>query len=1304
MSLLTEYCSKNNLTLGIFNIKKMDKSVRLPSRFDNIGVFRNDAQTITIDHLRELRKKQGKCPGCAQQLFDVRIRGVIKRPLNVEGKVKNGHCLVCDKERKKKLPSGSTAGHAHGHGPSQNSAAGHGGVSYSGKPSSNPSLTTSAPHSRASQGLTNAPITPQYSYAMQQHDPTLISPSHYFRDDNDDATIQYEPAGSIETIAIEQRLPARPVSDGLINAQDWSPSSIGANYPRYATQTRVENQGRELSVIPYFPNDQADLLVVDARPWVPSSMAIAPSSQRSSSSLRSTNSNVQSKPLPITITNPPQVQKTPVDELCRALDQLGSLTGNNDGLFNLPQVLQIMKQHADLDMVQIKGLRTCGSILTRAKQLHQQEIQSQNENVPQPLEPLIPQLSDLIKWILDLTSRNDNSSLIANAFMILWAIAEFSKIAREAVADTRLVVPNISKVLSAQCSNADSLMYALYLLAAICRSPDSYSCETLFAEGRIIEDIFTNTEYVYAQPKLAEALARVMWTISTQQKLRHALKKDHATRALTELLNSHGSVKVIQLLVCRSLSNLANMDNDEICVNDFSNIDAVVQSVIKSIKTHTTEHDIMQPALSFLAMASPHASMSVLRETTEAVLETMAASLQSSDSILCDLTFLFFGRAVEATSGVLKSVSISDHHDNHMHAWKGDTKQLFDALLILTKISDQVDVSPLLPKEALGGVIYLMSKECANLQMVQTAFVFLTSICFDPSLCQALAESGAVQAIMSCLNNNTFKKNGNDAMAEQGVELIAALLWDNIDAMASVSSHDLSSLLDLLNKHRQHEGLLRSALVLLRNLCCNDARSAIDENIEDFVGYVFLILTNNPDEVSIQEEGITALWSLLSLEPTKAIDVVQNANGVEIFLNAMDRHSKSVEVQEAALASLGILATSEACATDICHQDGVAKAVGATKLHFDDTDRIEALHEKAAYLLYAMSNHVSSPFLKQSIIFGGGVSMVVGCLKNFVHATKLLLVVIKLLANLSQDESIDGMDTFAEERVHEILIELMNSRNISSELTENAAKLFLLIVSTRSSYLPKMDVIGVVISAMRNSIDCQEAQELGVAALGELSLRDYEAKDTIARLGGINCIVDAMDRFLPSAVCCEKGCVALWSLGVKSSNSKIIVEAGGVNTIMNSILAHITKETLIQSSFGALIALTSNSLFRKECRIANGTNTVVSVMKVHFNSSKLLEQGCNVLSNLAVFDQGDPVERVTEDVLETISRSMKIHPHSVMLQKSACRTFWNLSLIPYNIPVFKICSQTLQEVLFAASLNFPDEVGDRVHHLLNLIY
>jgi len=59
---------------------------------------------------------------------------------------------------------------------------------------------------------------------------------------------------------------------------------------------------------------------------------------------------------------------------------------------------------------------------------------------------------------------------------------------------------------------------------------------------------------------------------------------------------------------------------------------------------------------------------------------------------------------------------------------------------------------------------------------------------------------------------------------------------------------------------------------------------------------------------------------------------------------------------------------------------------------------------------------------------------------------------------------------------------------------------------------------------MGNSIDCQEAQELGVATLGELSFHDYEAKDTIAHLGGINCIVDAMDRllmclFVPS--CCS---------------------------------------------------------------------------------------------------------------------------------------------------------------------------------------
>jgi hypothetical protein len=1126
----------------------------------------------------------------------------------------------------------------------------------------------------------------------------------------------------------------------------------------------------------------------------------------------------------------------------------------------LDRVLNLLQHHGDKDMVQIKGMRICGSILTKCKQ-QQQHLQLQQQRTllqdgaststtstsddshwPSPLLSglynIIPNSENLIAHLLHLTDRSNNPVTVMNAFMILWAISEFSEEARHevvarSISTAQHSLSSITNALRQHRSHPDVLVYALLFLCGILKqqcdneheneneknhpnnNPNHKNINMVFTsslkEGRVMmEDLLDLAQDDDASScchlKVSEALCRVFWTMSMssihtqqQENNEHPYKeillqddKQRPIKAMVDIMNRFQSDEVIQTLVCRTLSNLVAQEDDAmpgdgplaellLMSNDsdsLSLMDALVTSVTTALKSHRQGSEgVTQSAMYVLAMAGPLASLPVLRETTESITEIMALFLQESSDVnlnlLSDLTFLFYGRAVQAASKGFVSFAASTQvddaeRDGAVRDVQFDTnikrEQLMNAFGILTTISDQVDVSPLLPKEALGGIIEALDffgSKSNDVEFCRTTFCFLSSIicCDEETLCcgAALVKVGAVRGLLSCIHRHGLDF---EDVVEQGVELLGALIWaDPSNAMSRVTASDVSSLLKLWQTHKSNESLQKCALVLLRDLCSPESKTDIimdnntthqnnKHNVAAIVKYIFDVLEEYPQDVTIQEEALTALWSLLTMvdddDNTNAksisisIPAVKAAGGIPKIIHAMDQHEYNTEVQEAALACLSVLANVTACAMEIFRTGGAVKAISACKLHdidgigipidigvdadagADSTSLLrnkknaEGVHEKAMFLLCKLSKNDYSLSLNKNLITNGAVPLAARCLRLFPKSVKLVKAAIQLLAMLSQEEAAISNSTstkdkdhhlnvFAKEGVHEALIELMSAEDLDPAVNANATKLFLMITSSRSPELAKVDVIQIVITAMHNHKDLVEAQERGVIALGELSVKDAEAKDTIALLGGVEAIVDAMNQFLSSVKCCEKGCVALWSLGFKESVRGAILQANGVTAIVHAMLAHMAQEPVVQSACGALITLTSQSGCRNAFRSADGTSTMLSAMKVHFNSPRLLDQCCNVLSNLAVYTDEDTVEYVTVEQLKTVARCMKLHPSLKTLQKSALRTLWNLSLISFNLPLMKEASEVLQEVLFAAASNFPDDCGERVERLLNLL-
>ena len=101
------------------------------------------------------------------------------------------------------------------------------------------------------------------------------------------------------------------------------------------------------------------------------------------------------------------------------------------------------------------------------------------------------------------------------------------------------------------------------------------------------------------------------------------------------------------------------------------------------------------------------------------------------------------------------------------------------------------------------------------------------------------------------------------------------------------------------------------------------------------------------------------------------------------------------------------------------------------------------------------------------------------------------------------------------------------------------------------------------------------------AALVNLAANNAENRVKIAEAGGIQAIVEGMDKHKEHAGVQEHGCWALQNLADNAENQVKIAEAGGIQAIVEGMEKHKENEDVQHYGCGALVNLATNNAANK---------------------------------------------------------------------------------------------------------------------------
>lgn len=199
-----------------------------------------------------------------------------------------------------------------------------------------------------------------------------------------------------------------------------------------------------------------------------------------------------------------------------------------------------------------------------------------------------------------------------------------------------------------------------------------------------------------------------------------------------------------------------------------------------------------------------------------------------------------------------------------------------------------------------------------------------------------------------------------------------------------------------------------------------------------------------------------------------------------------------------------------------------------------------------------------------------------------------------------------------------------------------------------------------IISVMREYSNVSSVQSMGMEELSNLHLLP-EDSDTLADIGGIHAIVEAMRAFPGDVDLQINGCRAMWNASGTTRNQIDFVEAGALDIVLQNMERFLEDSQVQEQAIATLanLAAVENNLAPM---IENGAvPRVVEAMERHAENSEVQSKGISVVINLA-----SHLTTLKKTIMEmgggvAVVLSMNKHHENEEIQEKGLRALRNLS-------------------------------------------
>jgi len=168
--------------------------------------------------------------------------------------------------------------------------------------------------------------------------------------------------------------------------------------------------------------------------------------------------------------------------------------------------------------------------------------------------------------------------------------------------------------------------------------------------------------------------------------------------------------------------------------------------------------------------------------------------------------------------------------------------------------------------------------------------------------------------------------------------------------------------------------------------------------------------------------------------------------------------------------------------------------------------------------------------------------------------------------------------------------------------------------------IARLGGIDLLLEVMRHHKMNVAVVKQACGALGSLAFND-ENKESIARLGGIDLLLEVMRHHKMNAGMMEDACCALCGLALNDDNRESIARLGGIDVLLEVMRHHKTDADVMKMTCSLLGRLVHNDEEQKSIARLGGIDVLLEVVRHHKMKAGVMQPACSVLGSLAFNDE-----------------------------------------------------------------------------------
>eukprot|EP00047_Mylnosiga_fluctuans_P004158 m.232969 g.232969 ORF g.232969 m.232969 type:complete len:1115 (+) comp12442_c0_seq1:360-3704(+) len=524
---------------------------------------------------------------------------------------------------------------------------------------------------------------------------------------------------------------------------------------------------------------------------------------------------------------------------------------------------------------------------------------------------------------------------------------------------------------------------------------------------------------------------------------------------------------------------------------------------------------------------------------------------------------------------------------------------------------------------------------------------------------------------------------------------------DNDTGLPLIATHDsIRIALAVLRAHADHDGIQLLGCRLMRIIGQELSPDQIlpslkSANIEPFLVAMSLQFVHcegsssrdsNGDLLSASDVELHNILSNLSTE-LRPLACIAHLGGIDAIVYAMKAHRACPQIQEEGCAIIASLAFHDEFLRVMPKAEAIELIIAAMRTH-----KIHPrVQENGCTALRNLSYDTETTEMVSCNMGGDALLSAMLAHRNNAYIQEQACYALSNLAN----NYIEAFDPVMASRAVDAILACMRTHKTTASV-QIASFSFLRNLACELDHLTliaKLGSIEVILSAMRSFKHDAALQEGGCALLGNLSCTS-DAAYWAARGGVIVFMVDAllaaMSLFNENPQIQGAACIALGNIANMPDNAALVAKVGGVELVLNSMRAFLNNATVQEEGCLALRNLT-RGVNVAVVGAAGGIAVVLAAMEAHKNNSRVQGEGCRALGLMAR-DTHNLGILMSLSGVQAIVSAMRAFKYDSSVQ---CRACWALLAIATQSRTSNVPGEIRAlggfSLAIAARQNFPQD-------------